>query len=318
MSAFLPTAVLLLAIVGAQQTAVSVGDFRTADQITKVKVLSDIATARANVAIDQVIALARAGLHDSSAEVRMSALGAVMGRTMAARWAGTSGPGMGPTPVPRPEQRVIPAQWKGDQDVLRDALEDDCLALVKSDPDDRVRYQAFLAVGNLERPMQPEGPLSERIVAVFVDLYRRDSSSRIRAEIVKTFRLVPNNVPEMRAVLRDALVDANASIRHEGLTAITPQATPGLRRLSFDEARDVVVAALRHADPGVRLGGVQALNVFGLPAAPYIPALERLSEVDPDAQVRASARLAIEAIQRALRGSAEAWNVCATLFQRAA
>jgi len=136
---------------------------------------------------------------------------------------------------------------------------------------------------------------------LFVDLYRHDPFVRIRAEMVKTFRLVPNNSPEMRAVLRDALVDPNAAIRHEGLTGITPEATAASRRLSFDEARDTVAPALKHADASVRLGAVQALNVFGAPAAPYIETLDRLSSADPDAQVRASARLAIEAIQRALR-----------------
>ncbi len=187
---------------------------------------------------------------------------------------------MGPSPAPRPEPLVIPAEWKGDPQALRDALEDDCLALLKSDPDDRVRYQALLAVGNLERPALREGPLPERLVALFVDLYRHDPSARIRAEVVKTFRLVPNNTPVMRAILRDALVDTNASIRHEALTGITPQATPESRKLSFDEARDTIVTALTHADPGSRLGAVQALNVFGAPAAPYIQTLERLSQID--------------------------------------
>jgi len=165
-----------------------------------------------------------------------------------------------------------------------------------------VRHQALLAVVNLELPRQPDGPFPERLVAMFVDLYRLDRSVRIRAEVVQTFRLMPNGAPTMRAVLRDALVDTNASIRHEGLSSITPQATPASRRLSFDEARDTLITALTHTDPGVRLGAVQALNVFGAPAAPYIDTLERLSTNDPDPQVRASARLAIEAIQRALRG----------------
>ena len=302
MSAFWSIAILLLALVGAQQSARSSVDFRAADQVTKVSVLRDITSARVNMSIGQVIVLVRAALQDPSADVRMSALGAVMGRAMAARWAGTSGPVMGPSPMPRPELPIIPVQWKGDQQTLRDALENECLALLKGDPDDRVRYQALLTVENLELPTQRDDPLTARIVGLFVDLYRHDPSAQIRAEVVKTFRLMPNNTPEMRAVLRDALVDANASIRYEGLTGITPEATAASRRLSFDEARDTIVTALKHADPSIRLAAVQALNVFGASAAPYIGTLERLSGNDPDAQVRASARLAIEAIQRALRG----------------
>ena len=115
---------------------------------------------------------------------------------------------------------------------------------------------------------------------------------------MKTFRLVPNNNPEMRGVLRDALVDPSEAVRFEGLTGITPQATAAPQRLSFDEARETVVAALAHSDSGVRLGAVRAMNVFGAQAAPYIQNLERVSETDPDAHVRTSARLAIESIQR--------------------
>jgi hypothetical protein len=297
MSVFWSTAILLLALVGVQQSAATILDFRAADQVTKVSALRDITSARVNMSIAEVIVLVRTALQDPLADVRMNALGAVMGRAMAARWAGTSGPGMGPRPVP-----IIPAEWTGDQRTLRDALENDCLALVKSDPDDQVRYQALLTVVNLELPAQLYEPLTARIVGLLVDLYRHDPSARIRAEVVKTFRLMPNNTPEMRAVLRDALVDANASIRYEGLTGITPEATAASRRLSFDEARDTIVTALKNADPSIRLAAVQALNVFGASAAPYIETLERLSGNDQDAHVRASARLAIEAIRRATAG----------------
>jgi hypothetical protein len=60
-------------------------------------------------------------------------------------------------------------------------------------------------------------------------------------------------------------------------------------------------ASLKAADAGVRLGAVQALNVFGAPSADYLLVLERMRLTDPDAQVRTSAQLAIEAIQRALK-----------------
>lgn len=296
---------LLLVAVGAraQPSGMSVEDFVVADQVEKTSVLTEIAAARENVAIDRVIMLVRAGLHDSEADVRVAALGAVTRRVMTVRWAGTSGPWTGPSPgPPPPPRRIIPAERKGDLQALRDALEDDCLALLKGDPDERVRYQALLAVGNLERPVQAEGPLAERMIRLLVDLYRHDSSDRIRAEVVKTFRLVPNNTPEMRGVLRDALVDPSEAIQSEGLTGITPQATATPRRLSFDEARETLVAALAHSDSGIRLGAVRALNVFGVPAAPFIQNLERLRDTDPDPHVRASAGLAIESIQRAVRG----------------
>lgn len=63
----------------------------------------------------------------------------------------------------------------------------------------------------------------------------------------------------------------------------------------------VSVDAFAASDAGVRLGAVRALNVFGAPARGDIPLLERIRDTDPDAQVRASAPLAIEAIRRAIR-----------------
>jgi hypothetical protein len=193
---------------------------------------------------------------------------------------------------------VIPLDRKNDQQALREALEEDCLALLKNDPDDRVRYEALLAVGNFERPLRSEDPISDRLVALFVESYRHDPSPRIRAEVVKTFRLIPNTSADIRGVLRDALVDPHESIRHEGQAAVRSQALGG-PKLPFDEARRTIDAALQSRDAVVRVGAVQALNLFETAAAGYVSTLGRLSTMDPDPQVRASARLAIEAIERA-------------------
>jgi hypothetical protein len=46
-------------------------------------------------------------------------------------------------------------------------------------------------------------------------------------------------------------------------------------------AAAVVVAALNDQNPQVRLDAVQALNLFGRPAASYIPTLERVSKLNP-------------------------------------
>jgi len=100
-----------------------------------------------------------------------------------------------------------------------------------------------------------------------------------------------------------ALVLATAGARQpaeslQGVTGISPEATPFARRLRFDEARETVLGALKEADAGVRLGAVRSLGVFGAPAAPYVQVLRGLSDTDPDAEVRAGAWSAIEAIRR--------------------
>ena len=111
-------AVILVALTGSHQTPVLPGDFTGASQTTKIRALNDIATSRTEVPIGEVITLVGFGLRDTSAAVRVAAFAAVMGRAMAARWAGTSGPALGPAPrgVPPPERRIIPADWKGDAD----------------------------------------------------------------------------------------------------------------------------------------------------------------------------------------------------------
>jgi HEAT repeat protein len=250
------------------------------------------------VPVSQVIPLLRVALRDSSVRVRQAALGVVAARAAYAHVAGLTEIAGRPV-VGMRGFTPIPAEWKGDREALGLALEDDCLALVKSDPDDRVRHDALLAVGNLWiGGAQMYAALPPRMVALLLDLYRQDASPGMRAEVVKTFRLFANDAPEMRAVLRDALVDPQQSVRHEAQSGIRSQSTSPARSLSFDEAREVLVAALAHQDPQVRLGAVQALNIFGRPAASYIPTLERMGRLDADAQVRTSAGLAIEAIQR--------------------
>jgi hypothetical protein len=291
----------LMALVS-QDPAVSVDGFAASDVAAKRRILNDIAASRSRVPVQDVIALVRAGTRDGSADVRRAALAAVTGRSMAAWWAGTRGPEVGPAPAgapPPPPRAIIPSEWRDDQRTLRDALYDDCVVLLRTDA--AVRHDALLAVGNLERPVRPDDPMSDRFVQLLLDLYRNDRDARIRAEVVKTFGMIANNSEAIRAVLKDALVDPTEAIRREGLNAITPQAVGGTPKLSFEDARPTLLAALRDADAGVRLGAVRALNVFGAPARGDIPLLERIRDTDPDAQVRASARLAIEAIRRAIR-----------------
>jgi len=55
------------------------------DASAKRRILGDIAASRTVVLIEEVIPLVRAGLRDTSADVRMAALAAVSGRTLASR-----------------------------------------------------------------------------------------------------------------------------------------------------------------------------------------------------------------------------------------
>jgi hypothetical protein len=92
--------------------------------------------------------------------------------------------------------------------------------------------------------------------------------------------------------------------QREAQAGVTSQAAGGHLTIAFEEAREIVTAALRDGRPVVRRGAVRALNVFGRSASAFIPLLERMSVEDPDPGVRESSQLAIEAIRRELGGAA--------------
>jgi hypothetical protein len=282
----------------------SVDDFAASDLANKRRILNDIAASRSRVPIEQVIPLIRAAMRDRLAEVRVSAMAAVAGRAMAARWAGTPGPGVGPGPrnSVQPERRVIPLEWKDDQQKLRDALSDGLLALLRGDPDPTVRHDTLIAIGNLERPARADDLIRDQFVAVLIERYRQDADPRIRAEVVKTFRLTPNDSAAIRAVLRDALIDPAASVRREATSILAAQGREARPpKLSFEDARSTILASIKHPDGSVRVAAVQALAAFGAAAAEAVTVLQQLKSTDPDSEVRTWAQLAIEAIERDVR-----------------
>jgi hypothetical protein len=282
----------------------SVADFTASDLASKRRILNDLAASPSRVPIEQVIPLIRAAMADRLADVRMSAMGVVGARAMASRWAGTPGPGFGPGPrnSAQAERVVIPLEWKEDQQKLRDALSEGLLALLREDPNAQVRHDTLIAIGNLERPARPDDPIRDEFVAVLIERYRQDADPRIRTEVVKAFRLTPNDSAAIRAVLCDALVDPAASVRHEATSILTTQER-GARplKLSLEDARPTILASIKHPDGSVRVAAVQALNAFGAAAADYVAMLQQLMNADPDSQVRLSAELAIEAIERDVR-----------------
>lgn len=294
---------VLLVLAGASQGApLGSSEFLAGDVRTKGRALTQLFAREADVSIAHVVTLVGLGMRDPSPLVRQQALSAISARVMMARWAGTSGPQVGPGPGPRRELPIIPIEWKDDQQKLRDALYDQCLEVLKSDQDRDVRRSALGAVGYLNLPANPGQPFSDEFVALLVNLFRSDRDPRIRAAAVGSLYLMPNDSNDVRGVIRDGLVDTQESVRSAALRAIEPVAQGGRSKVSFLEAQPVLDRGLKAKDAGVRLGAVRALNVFGASSAAYIPLLNRMRETDPDDQVRTSAQLAIESIQRALKG----------------
>jgi HEAT repeat protein len=290
----------LLASAGAQ-TGFSPADFAAADERGKGQMLGAIATSRIQLPVEDAIRMIRLGATDRFPLVREAAMTAVSGRAMISRWAGTRGPQVGPRPngsPPPPERPIIPLTWSDDQRALREALHEVCVSLLQTDPAVRVRREALRAIGHLHLPTRETDLADERLVELLVERYRTDDDARIRHDAVEGLTVIANNTEAIRAVLRDALVDSEEMVREAGLRALEPQRQ---QKLSFADARDVIVTSLKHSDAGIRWGAVRALNLFGAPAREYLPLLEGMRSNDPDLRVRESAGLAIEAIERALR-----------------
>jgi hypothetical protein len=100
--------------------------------------------------------------------------------------------------------------------------------------------------------------LRDEFVAVLIEGYRQDADPRIRAEVVKAFRLTPNDSAAIRAVLRDALVDPAESVRHEATSILTAQGRGARPKLSFEDARLALLASITSGWLGARRRGPSA------------------------------------------------------------
>jgi hypothetical protein len=300
LASLLAVNVLAQEVPPAQTSIPSAAEFSAADLATKRRLLAPVTTSR-SVRLDRLIDLVRVAMRDPAPNIRQDAMRILQARVSMSRSAGTRGPLSGPPPrgeSPRPTLPSIPAEWKNDQQKLVTALYEDVVRLLRNDPDPKVRHEALLAAEQLQLHVQPTGlDLADTFVALLVDRYRHDPAVPVRAEIVKTFSLIATDSPVIRAVLRDALVDPEPSIRFVALSHISGPATLH-PKLSFVDARETVAAALTSRDAGVRLGAVQALNYFGKAAREYVATLQSMSERDSDPHVRESAALAVAAIHR--------------------
>jgi hypothetical protein len=292
-------AVGLTAQAPAQQ--ISIPGFIAADTAGRLAILRQLGTSRSRVPIETLLELVRIGSADNAPDVRTAAMVAVSVRAIASRWAGTTGPGMGPpprgTPPPEPPP-LIPAEWRTDQATLRTHVRDTCVAMVRGDTHEEVRHTALLAAYAMYLPTDPLAEaFPDEFVSLVIDVYRRDASDRLRSEAVKALRGMTNNSEPIRNVLSDAIVDKARSVRFQGLTSLTPETVGGPTKLIFAEAYGTIRRGTKDNDRAVRLNAVHALRLFGAAATEAVPLLDTVSTADPDPDVRAAARLAADAIR---------------------
>ncbi len=300
------------------QTPAAVTDFASANSAQRLEILREVVRQRDGRRDARILLpIIKEGLHDPDPDVRQAVLRIAVPYAWASLQVNTvvrlaASPLVGKDPVPqnaapspKPPQHPSPPpagplfDWGGDREPLRTELRDLLASVLTKDGDERLRYHALLALGDIQ--MSPRSDWMAPLLPALVDLYRHDRSDRIRAEVVKTFRLEQGTARriEMRDVIRDALIDLSPPVRREARSAISAQRLGGPVKVSFAEARGTIVPALQHEDARMRLAAVQALDAFGASSAAHLPVLGRLSRSDPDGDVRAAARLAAQAIQRA-------------------
>lgn len=253
----------------------SAAELRAAPTEKKRAALNDLAAFRYSPSPEQTTEMIAAGLADLDPEVRVSAVYAAAGRASAVRFKTT------------PERVAIgnaerPFLGPLEAHVLR-AL---------SDPADRVRHGAVIALGNLgyEPGRQVNDILLKPVVAKELKLRLRvETAAAVRSEIVKSFALTSIKSPGRDDALLEALEDPDEDVVHFAVMGI---------------ARSVPVAALprvaslvAHPSRAVRLQVGQALQAYGLAARPYLDSLKTALAAEQDDVVRKTLEGAIARIQ---------------------
>ena len=264
----------------AQVRPASATEFQNSSEREKRALLNDLAVGRRDMDSQGLAAILSTAMVDTDVAVRRSALGVVAARSGGVRF-------------DTRESRA--KQWEGDRLALQ-GLRPRITGLLE-DPDQMVRRDAIIALGNLDfvRPSggtdSDEITLREETVRTVAARYNAEASSMVRAEIVKTLALVANRSEPQQEVILAALNDAAAGVVQFAAMGsgrlLIPNALPRLA--------DLMVS---HGDRGVRLAAVQAIARYGRAAAEQLPLLRVALASESDSVVRQTIEGTISVLER--------------------
>jgi HEAT repeat protein len=213
-------------------------------------------------------------LGDKDEDVRRRAVWAVAGRAAAVRMHATL-----PGEAEVTETKEMVERWRMERATLLN-LRNQVTAAV-SDNIPTVRDGAIVALCSLDyepgMPV-PNFQLRPETMQILADAYGRETSIKVRTQIVKTFALTPTNSPLREALLMQALNDS--------MPSVLQFAAMGAGEAHLAAALPRLAELLGHSNRAVRLNVVQAIAMQGKLAAPYRERLQQALNAESDEIVR--------------------------------
>lgn len=244
-------------------SALKVSRFTQADVHVRREMIRSAAANIDQAQQDDVILLIEAGLKDSDAQVRFSAIDAL---TQVIMRIGRS---------TRTNVREL------DTRSLRPL--EPVLVRTLEDADFRIRGGAARALGFIAS----ESDAAAR--AALVSLYAREPQGSVRAAVIADLGRTFRGVPEVQDLAVAALTDGDETVRGQA-AMIVAQFRPGA-------ALPQIVAELQGGNENTRAAFVKALSSYGPAARPYVSILERLLAIETREGYREQLRQAIVTIQ---------------------
>ena len=259
----------------------------------------------AAVQIDAAVTAIRIALADQSPAIREAAWATINFRALMSMWAGTRGPGVGPSPTGAPQsppQPMIPLEWRSDRDRLRQEFFETALAVARTDPSVEVRHAAVHAAfgfevgpsGDRDHPLR----MSPRIQDFALLVLREEPSAGIRESVVQNIRIAGIVTRDAVQALAKALVDPDKSVQWNARMALSNSTALPAVGVTFSDARGILAAALSDSNRDIRMGALEAFSQLQKDAAPELSAIDKLANTDPDPDIRQFAARVATAIRK--------------------
>jgi HEAT repeat protein len=253
---------IMIAVQGVSGGIVKVPESVTPDVLSRREMMRSASKDIDNAGSD-FLPLIEAGLQDSDAQVRFSAIGAL---TQLNLKIANALPGKGPKVDSR--GRVSLSK------ILLQTL---------NDSDFRIRGGAVKALSFIANPPPPEVRTALQLA------YRREREASVRTAIISDLSTYSSGSPDIQQILIDALSDASPDVRRV--------AALGIAKFHPDAALPRIVAELASGQTETRSEFLHALESYGVSAKPHLQLLETLLTNEKRDTYKEQIRHAISTIQ---------------------
>jgi HEAT repeat protein len=269
----------------------SAEQYAEADLAARKATLNDLAAHRLSLPAAELTDVLTRALADKDDDVRKRGIFAIVGRLGALRVGAARLPG---GPEPATSKDVLVERWRTERPVLA-GLRTPLIALL-ADPGPAVRDGVIMALVLLDyEPGQPANfAVRPETLQLLATTYERESSAKVKVQIVKTFALTSTVSPLRDRLLLQALNDAEPGVLQF--------AAMGAGEAKLSVALPRLAELLEHPERAVRLNAVQAIAAQGPSAAAYQPQLQAALNEENDEIVRKTLQGAIARLSTAGAG----------------